>query len=173
MGIRLESRVQSSWPTGRVGRFCIKNGNNHSRREVRAWRTLPVTPEEVSVAGAAQSRVRRGSAAQIISRCRRLVVGLACAWLRTAKGTKKNCRKTMRDFQDHFTARTDLTARLRVRLRDGDRDDSFRVAPPLEKFGPIQPGLSSVGGLPSFRGPTTSSIVSHNLSGLAPVSHRK
>ena len=35
---------------------------------MRAWRTLPLTPEEVSVAGAAQSRVRRGSAAQIISR---------------------------------------------------------------------------------------------------------
>jgi hypothetical protein len=173
LGIRLEPLVQSGWPAGRVDRFWIKNGNNHSRREVRAWRTLPVTPEEVSVAGVAQSRVRRGSAAQIISRCRRLVVGLACAWLRTAKGTKKNCRKTMRDFQDHFTARTDLTARLRVRLRDGDRDDPFRAARPLEKFGPIQPGLSSVGGLPSFRGPTTSSAVTHNPSGLAPVSHRK
>ena len=140
---------------------------------MRAWRTLPLTPEEVSVAGAEQSRVRRGSAAQIISRCRRLVVGLACAWLRTAKGTKKNCRKTMRDFQDHFTARADLTARLRVRLRDGDRDDPFRAARPLEKFGPIQPRLSSVGGLPSFLGPTTSSAVTHNPSGLAPVSHRK
>ena len=99
--------------------------------------------------------------------------GLRVWWLRTAKGTKKNCRKTMRDFQDHFTARADLTARLRVRLRDGDRDDPFRAAPPLEKFGPIQPGLSSVGGLPSFLVPTTSSAVTHNLSGLAPVSHRK
>jgi len=82
----------------------IKNGNNRSCREVRAWHTLTVTPEEVSVAGAAQSRVRRGSAAQIISRCRRLVVGFACAWLRAAKGTKKNYRKSTRDFQNHLTA---------------------------------------------------------------------
>jgi len=114
----------------------IKNCNNRSRREVRAWPTLPVTPEEVCVAGAAQSRVRRGSAAQIISRCRRLVVGFACGWLRTAKGTKKNYRQTMRDFQDHFTARADLSARLRVCLRDGDRDDPFRVAPSLGKIVP-------------------------------------
>jgi hypothetical protein len=151
----------------------IKNGNNRSRREVRAWHTVPVKPEEVCVAGAAKSRVRRGSAAQIISRFRRLVVGFACGWLRTAKGIEKNCRQTMRDFQDHFTARADLNARLRVRLRDGDRDDPFRVAPSLGKIGPIQPGLSSVGGLPSFRGLTTSSPVTHNPSGLAPVSHRK
>jgi hypothetical protein len=63
-------------------------------------------------------------------------VGFACGWLRTAKGTKKNCRQTMRDFQDHFTARAELTARLRVRLRDGDRDEPFRVAPSLGKIGP-------------------------------------
>lgn len=114
----------------------IKNGNNRSRREVRAWHTLPVKPEEVCVAGAAKSRVRRGSAAQIISRFRRLVVGFACGWLRTAKGIEKNCRQTMRDFQDHFTARADLNAQLRVRLRDGDRDEPFRVAPSLGKIGP-------------------------------------
>lgn len=132
---------------------------------MRALRTLPVTPEEVGFAGAAQigqlrsrvrgcrrksqetrylitsasnarldalrlldakrgywaiesalhyrlddtldedeSRVRRASAAHILGMCRRLVVGFACAWLRTAKGIKKNCRKSMRDFQDHLTA---------------------------------------------------------------------
>ena len=30
--------------------------------------------------------------------------GCAWAWLRTAKGRKKNCRKSNPDFQDHLTA---------------------------------------------------------------------
>ena len=51
-----------------------------------------------------QSRVRRGSAAHILGRCRRLVVGFACAGRRTAKGRKQHCRKRTRDFQDHLTA---------------------------------------------------------------------
>ena len=51
-----------------------------------------------------ESRVRRGSAAHILGMGRRLVVGFACAWLRNAQGTKKNCRKSTRDFQDHLTA---------------------------------------------------------------------
>ncbi len=33
-----------------------------------------------------ESRVRRRRAAHILGRCRRLVVGLACAWLLPAKG---------------------------------------------------------------------------------------
>jgi len=32
-----------------------------------------------------ESRVRRGSAAHILGRCRRLVVGFACAWLRKVR----------------------------------------------------------------------------------------
>ena len=51
-----------------------------------------------------ESRVRRGSAAHILGRCRRLIVGFACAWLRPAKGIEENCRKSTRDFQDHLTA---------------------------------------------------------------------
>ena len=51
-----------------------------------------------------ESRVRGGRAAHILGMCRRLAVGLACEWLRRAKGTKKNCRKSTRDFQDHLTA---------------------------------------------------------------------
>ncbi len=37
-------------------------------------------------------------------RCRPLVVGIPCAWLRTARGREKNCRKSTGDFQDHLTA---------------------------------------------------------------------
>lgn len=51
-----------------------------------------------------RSRARRAGAAHILGMCRRLVVGFACAWLRKAKGTKKHCRKSTRDFQDHLTA---------------------------------------------------------------------
>ena len=51
-----------------------------------------------------ESRVRGGRAAHLMGRCRRLVVGFACEWLRKAKGTKKNCRKGTHDFQDHLTA---------------------------------------------------------------------
>ena len=51
-----------------------------------------------------ESRIRGGRAAHLLGRCRRLVVGFACEWLRKAKGTKKNCRKSTRDFQDHLTA---------------------------------------------------------------------
>jgi hypothetical protein len=51
-----------------------------------------------------ESRVRRGGAAHILGMCPRLVVGFACGRLRTAKGRKKNCGKSTRDFQDHLTA---------------------------------------------------------------------
>lgn len=50
-----------------------------------------------------ESRVRRGSAAHILGRCRRLVVVCAWAWLRTARGINKNCRMSACDFQDHLT----------------------------------------------------------------------
>ena len=45
-----------------------------------------------------ESRVCRESAAHILGMGRQLVVGFACAWLRKAQGTKKNCRKSTRDF---------------------------------------------------------------------------
>ena len=51
-----------------------------------------------------ESRVRSGPAAHILGMCRRLAVSLACAWLQRAKGDKKHCRKSTRDFQDHLTA---------------------------------------------------------------------
>jgi len=51
-----------------------------------------------------ESRVRGGRAAHVLGMCRRLAVSLACIWLCKAKGTKKNCRKSTRDFQDHLTA---------------------------------------------------------------------
>jgi len=51
-----------------------------------------------------KSRVRSGRAAQILGMCRRLVVSLACAWLKRAKGNQKHCRKSTRDFQDHLQA---------------------------------------------------------------------
>ena len=49
-----------------------------------------------------ESRVRGGGAAHILGMCRRVAVSLACEWLRTAKGNKKHCRKSTRDFQDHL-----------------------------------------------------------------------
>jgi|GEM_PF-450966 len=51
-----------------------------------------------------ECRVRRESAEHIFGVCRRLFVGFARAWLRTAKGIKKNCRRSTRDFQDQLTA---------------------------------------------------------------------
>ncbi len=51
-----------------------------------------------------QSRVRSGRAAHILGRGRRLVVSLACAWLKRAKGNKKVGRQSTRDFQDHLQA---------------------------------------------------------------------
>jgi predicted transposase YbfD/YdcC len=51
-----------------------------------------------------ESRVRSGPAAHILGMCRRLAVSLACAWLQRAKGDKKHCRKSTRDFQDHLKA---------------------------------------------------------------------
>ena len=45
-----------------------------------------------------ESRVCRENAAHILGMGRQLVVGFACAWLRKAQGTKKNCRKSTRDF---------------------------------------------------------------------------
>jgi len=53
-----------------------------------------------------EGRVRGGRAAHILGMCRRLAVSLACAWLRQAKGNKKHCRKSTRDFQDHLKAPT-------------------------------------------------------------------
>ena len=51
-----------------------------------------------------ESRVRGGPAAHILGMCRRLAISLACAWLQRAKGDKKHCRKSTRDFQDHLKA---------------------------------------------------------------------
>jgi len=51
-----------------------------------------------------ESRVRGGRAAQILGMCRRVAVSIACEWLRKAKGNKKHCRKSTRDFQDHLKA---------------------------------------------------------------------
>lgn len=51
-----------------------------------------------------ESRVHGGAAAHVLGMCRRLAVSLACTWLRKAKGAKKLCRKSTRDFQDHLSA---------------------------------------------------------------------
>lgn len=40
----------------------------------------------------------------ILGMCRRLAVSLGSAWLQRAKGTKKHCRKSTRDFQNHLKA---------------------------------------------------------------------
>ena len=45
-----------------------------------------------------KSRVRSGRAAHILRMCHRLVVSLAHAWLKRAKGNKTHCRKSARDF---------------------------------------------------------------------------
>lgn len=51
-----------------------------------------------------KSRVRSGPAACILGMCRRLVVGVACEWLRREKGAKKHSRKSTRSFQEHLKA---------------------------------------------------------------------
>ncbi len=67
----------------------------------------------------------------ILGLCRRLVVGFACAWLRTAKGIKKKLPQEPTRF-----SRPPHRPRLRVRLRAGYRYHPFRVAPKLEKISP-------------------------------------
>ena len=94
-----------------------------------------------------ESRVRRGSAAQIISRCRRLVVGFACAWLRAAKGTKKNYRKSTRDFQDHLTAHGFACAFAMVTATTLPR------GPPIRKIRPYSAGAFFRWGLAFVPGP--------------------
>ena len=67
----------------------------------------------------------------ILGLCRRLVVGFACAWLRTAKGIKKKLPQEPTRF-----SRPPHRPRLRVRLRAGYRYPPFRGAPKLEKISP-------------------------------------
>ena len=74
--------------------------------------------------------------------CRRLVEGFACGWMGTAKGIKKNCRKSTRDFQHHLTAHGFGCAFALVTA------PPFRVAPKLEKIGPLsQEALTEQSGL--------------------------
>ena len=68
--------------------------------------------------------------------CRRLVEGFACGWMGTAKGIKKNCRKSTRDFQHHLTAHGFGCAFALVTAPPLSRGSQIGKNRPLEPGGP-------------------------------------